>query len=101
MLPAAVRKWLNRPKMWISLSIMSLLEMSYNLTLLRGALSIKRSDPRLLAQFFFADELVTQVVTEIICLDVQEDPQHYLVLLSQLHASQGPMPDGSGRGETP
>ncbi|XP_072487239.1 lateral signaling target protein 2 homolog isoform X2 [Notamacropus eugenii] len=61
MLPAAVRKWLNRPK---------------------------RSDPRLLAQFFFADERVTQVVTEIICLDVQEDPQHYLVLLSQLHASQ-------------
>ncbi|XP_043836700.1 lateral signaling target protein 2 homolog [Dromiciops gliroides] len=61
MLPAAVRKWLNRPK---------------------------RSDPRLLAQFFFADERVTQVVTEIICLDVQEDPQHYLVLLNQLHASQ-------------
>ncbi|XP_074068407.1 lateral signaling target protein 2 homolog isoform X2 [Macrotis lagotis] len=61
MLSAAVRKWFNRPK---------------------------RSDPRLLAQFFFADERVTQVVTEIICLDVQEDPQHYLVLLSQLHASQ-------------
>uniref|UniRef100_F6XJ86 Lateral signaling target protein 2 homolog n=1 Tax=Monodelphis domestica TaxID=13616 RepID=F6XJ86_MONDO len=61
MLPAAVRKWLNRPK---------------------------KSDPRLLAQFFFADEHVTQVVTEIICLDAREDPQHYLVLLSQLHASQ-------------
>ncbi|XP_051834982.1 lateral signaling target protein 2 homolog isoform X1 [Antechinus flavipes] len=61
MLPAALRKWLNRPK---------------------------RSDPRLLAQFFFADERVTQVVTEIICLDIQEDPQHYLVLLNQLHASQ-------------
>ncbi|XP_028908313.1 lateral signaling target protein 2 homolog isoform X2 [Ornithorhynchus anatinus] len=61
MLPAAVRKWLNRPK---------------------------RSDPRLLAQFFFADERVNEVVAEIVCLDVRAEPQLYLVLLSQLHSSQ-------------
>ncbi|XP_032996348.1 lateral signaling target protein 2 homolog [Lacerta agilis] len=61
MLPAAVRRWLHRPK---------------------------RSDPRLLSQFFYADERVTQVVTEINCLDVETDPQQYLVLLNQLHLSQ-------------
>ncbi|XP_060096144.1 lateral signaling target protein 2 homolog isoform X2 [Heteronotia binoei] len=61
MLPAAVRRWLHRPK---------------------------RSDPRLLSQFFYADERVTRVVTEINCLDVETDPQQYLVLLNQLHLSQ-------------
>ncbi|XP_015268013.1 PREDICTED: lateral signaling target protein 2 homolog isoform X2 [Gekko japonicus] len=61
MLPAAVRRWLHRPK---------------------------RSDPRLLSQFFYADERVTQVVREINCLDVETDPQQYLVLLNQLHLSQ-------------
>nr|XP_048716863.1 lateral signaling target protein 2 homolog isoform X2 [Caretta caretta] len=61
MLPAAVRKWLHRPK---------------------------RSDPRLLSQFFYADERVTRVVMEINGLDVETDPQQYLVLLNQLHLSQ-------------
>ncbi|XP_067391310.1 lateral signaling target protein 2 homolog [Emydura macquarii macquarii] len=61
MLAAAVRKWLHRPK---------------------------RSDPRLLSQFFHADERMTQVVKEINGLDVETDPQQYLVLLSQLHVSQ-------------
>ncbi|KAH0629923.1 hypothetical protein JD844_012414 [Phrynosoma platyrhinos] len=61
MLPAALRRWLRRPK---------------------------RSDPRLLSQFFYADERVTQVVTEINCLDVETDPQQYLALLNQLHLSQ-------------
>ncbi|XP_062977056.1 lateral signaling target protein 2 homolog isoform X2 [Elgaria multicarinata webbii] len=61
MLPAAVRRWLHRPK---------------------------RSDPRLLSQFFYADERVTQVVTEINCLDVETDAQQYLALLNQLHVSQ-------------
>ncbi|XP_056206533.1 lateral signaling target protein 2 homolog isoform X2 [Falco biarmicus] len=61
MLPAALRRWLRRPK---------------------------RSDPRLLSQFFFADERVTQVVAEINGLDAELDPQQYLVLLNQLHLSQ-------------
>nr|XP_032650678.1 lateral signaling target protein 2 homolog isoform X3 [Chelonoidis abingdonii] len=61
MLPAAVRKWLRRPK---------------------------RSDPRLLSQFFYADERVTRVVMEINGLDVETDPQQYLVLLNQLHLNQ-------------
>ncbi|XP_071426085.1 lateral signaling target protein 2 homolog isoform X2 [Pithys albifrons albifrons] len=61
MLPAALRRWLRRPK---------------------------RSDPRLLSQFFFADERVTRVVAEINGLDAEQDPQQYLVLLNQLHLSQ-------------
>ncbi|XP_026518009.1 lateral signaling target protein 2 homolog, partial [Terrapene carolina triunguis] len=47
-----------------------------------------RSDPRLLSQFFYADERVTRVVMEINGLDVETDPQQYLVLLNQLHLSQ-------------
>ncbi|XP_053935943.1 lateral signaling target protein 2 homolog isoform X2 [Cuculus canorus] len=61
MLPAALRRWLRRPK---------------------------HSDPRLLSQFFFADERVMQVVAEINGLDAELDPQQYLVLLNQLHLSQ-------------
>ncbi|XP_015731524.1 lateral signaling target protein 2 homolog isoform X2 [Coturnix japonica] len=61
MLPAVLRRWLRRPK---------------------------RSDPRLLSQFFFADERVTRVVAEINGLDAELDPQQYLVLLNQLHLSQ-------------
>ncbi|XP_065500369.1 lateral signaling target protein 2 homolog [Caloenas nicobarica] len=61
MLPAALRRWLRRPK---------------------------RSDPRLLSQFFFADEEVTRVVAEINGLNAELDPQQYLVLLNQLHLSQ-------------
>ncbi|KAI1234200.1 Lateral signaling target protein 2 [Lamprotornis superbus] len=60
---------------------------------MRGApitplLSPQRSDPRLLSQFFFADERVTRVVAEINGLDAELDPQQYLVLLNQLHLSQ-------------
>uniref|UniRef100_A0A8B9S9J4 FYVE-type domain-containing protein n=1 Tax=Apteryx owenii TaxID=8824 RepID=A0A8B9S9J4_APTOW len=51
-------------------------------------LSPQRSDPRLLSQFFYADEKVSRVVTEINGLDAEMDPQQYLVLLNQLHLSQ-------------
>ncbi|KAM3924835.1 lateral signaling target protein 2 homolog [Leptodactylus fuscus] len=61
MLPAVVRRWLNRPK---------------------------KSDPRLLAKFFYIDEEVSSVVHELQCLDVRKDTQNYLVLLSQLHNGQ-------------
>lgn len=61
MLPSVVRRWLNRPK---------------------------KSDPRLLAKFFYVDEEVSTIVQELQCLDVRKDPQNYLVLLSQLHNSQ-------------
>ncbi|NXJ10413.1 LST2 protein, partial [Odontophorus gujanensis] len=44
--------------------------------------------PRLLSQFFFADERVTRVVAEINGLDAELDPQQYLALLNQLHLSQ-------------
>ncbi|KAJ7411520.1 lateral signaling target protein 2 [Pitangus sulphuratus] len=53
-----------------------------------GVCRLKRSDPRLLSQFFFADERVTRVVAEINGLDAELDPQQYLVLLNQLHLSQ-------------
>ncbi|KAG8578922.1 hypothetical protein GDO81_010667 [Engystomops pustulosus] len=61
MLPSMVRRWLNRPK---------------------------KSDPRLLAKFFYIDEDVSGIVHELQCIDVRKDPQNYLVLLSQLHSSQ-------------
>ncbi|KAM5171341.1 lateral signaling target protein 2 homolog [Mantella aurantiaca] len=64
MLPSVVRRWLNRPK---------------------------KSDPRPLAKFFYIDEEVNAIVHELQCLDVQKDPQNYLVLLSQLHNSQDRM----------
>ncbi|NXG31799.1 LST2 protein, partial [Dromaius novaehollandiae] len=44
--------------------------------------------PRLLSQFFYADERVSRVVAEINGLDAELDPQQYLVLLNQLHLSQ-------------
>ncbi|NWX95424.1 LST2 protein, partial [Nothoprocta ornata] len=44
--------------------------------------------PRLLSQFFYADERVSRVVAEINGLDAEMDPQQYLVLLNQLHLSQ-------------
>ncbi|PKU37247.1 hypothetical protein llap_12448 [Limosa lapponica baueri] len=53
-----------------------------------GETEARRSDPRLLSQFFFADERVTRVVAEINGLDAELDPQQYLVLLNQLHLSQ-------------
>ncbi|XP_040261349.1 lateral signaling target protein 2 homolog [Bufo bufo] len=61
MLPSMVRRWLNRPK---------------------------KSDPRLMAKFFYVDEEVSSIVHELQCLDVRKDPQNYLVLLGQLHNSQ-------------
>ncbi|XP_075456953.1 lateral signaling target protein 2 homolog isoform X2 [Ascaphus truei] len=61
MLPSLVRKWLNRPK---------------------------KSDPRLLSQFFYVDEEVTGIVNELHCMDLRKDPQNYLLLLTQLHNSQ-------------
>ncbi|XP_053812617.1 lateral signaling target protein 2 homolog isoform X2 [Vidua chalybeata] len=54
----------------------------------RAVGSAERSDPRLLSQFFFADQRVTRVVAEINGLDAELDPQQYLLLLNQLHLSQ-------------
>ncbi|KAE8614883.1 hypothetical protein XENTR_v10008341 [Xenopus tropicalis] len=61
MLPSAVRRWLNKPK---------------------------KSDPRLLAKFFYVNEEVSGIVNELESLDLRKDPQNYLVLLNQLHSSQ-------------
>ncbi|XP_053573036.1 lateral signaling target protein 2 homolog [Bombina bombina] len=61
MLPSVVRRWLNKPK---------------------------KSDPRLLAKFFYIDEEVTSIVHELQCMDLRKDPQNYLILLTQLHTTQ-------------
>ncbi|XP_014341818.1 lateral signaling target protein 2 homolog isoform X2 [Latimeria chalumnae] len=61
MLPALMRRWLCRPK---------------------------KSDPRPLAQFYYADKEVTQITTGMSCVDMEKEPQKYLVLLNQLHLSQ-------------
>uniref|UniRef100_H3AW40 FYVE-type domain-containing protein n=1 Tax=Latimeria chalumnae TaxID=7897 RepID=H3AW40_LATCH len=48
----------------------------------------KKSDPRPLAQFYYADKEVTQITTGMSCVDMEKEPQKYLVLLNQLHLSQ-------------
>ncbi|XP_059846107.1 lateral signaling target protein 2 homolog isoform X2 [Hypanus sabinus] len=62
MLPAAVKRWLYKPK---------------------------RSDPHLLAQFFYADKEVTRVMIEL--NNVHNDPQEYVLQLNNLRAKQDHM----------
>ncbi|GCC21209.1 hypothetical protein chiPu_0019676 [Chiloscyllium punctatum] len=64
MLPAAVRKWLHKPK---------------------------RSNPHPLAQFFYADKEVTQVMMELNNVNLHNDPQQYMVQLNNLRARQDHM----------
>ncbi|XP_063303368.1 lateral signaling target protein 2 homolog isoform X1 [Pelobates fuscus] len=64
MLPSVVRRWLNRPK---------------------------KSDPRLLARFFYVDEDVNAVMHDLRCLDIEKEPASYLIVLTQLHNTQDRM----------
>ncbi|KAM8972022.1 lateral signaling target protein 2 homolog [Pelodytes ibericus] len=50
-----------------------------------------KTDPRLLAKFFYVDQEVNAIVHELQCLDLQKDVQNYLLLLSQLHNTQDRM----------
>ncbi|OCT87676.1 lateral signaling target protein 2 homolog isoform X2 [Xenopus laevis] len=61
MLLSAVRRWMNKPK---------------------------KSDPRLLATFYYANEEVSGIVNELESLNLRKEPQNYLALLNQLHSSQ-------------
>ncbi|XP_051870825.1 lateral signaling target protein 2 homolog [Pristis pectinata] len=64
MLPAAVKRWLHKPK---------------------------RSDPHPLAQFFYADKEVTRVMTELNNVNLHNDPQEYVLQLNNLRARQDHM----------
>ncbi|XP_072923849.1 lateral signaling target protein 2 homolog isoform X1 [Hemitrygon akajei] len=64
MLPAAVKRWLYKPK---------------------------RSDPHPLAQFFYADKEVTRVMIELNSVNLHNDPQEYVLQLNNLRAKQDHM----------
>uniref|UniRef100_UPI00398F19C2 lateral signaling target protein 2 homolog n=1 Tax=Pristiophorus japonicus TaxID=55135 RepID=UPI00398F19C2 len=64
MLPAVVKRWLHKPK---------------------------RSNPHPLAQFFYADKEVTQVMTELNNVNLHNDPQQYIVQLNNLRTRQDHM----------
>ncbi|XP_072368151.1 lateral signaling target protein 2 homolog isoform X2 [Scyliorhinus torazame] len=51
----------------------------------------KRSNPHPLAQFFYADKEVTQVLTELNNVNLHNDPQQYIVQLNNLRARQDHM----------
>lgn len=48
----------------------------------------KRTDPQLLAQFYFADEELNQVATELDSLDGRKDPQRCTLLVNQFRSCQ-------------
>uniref|UniRef100_A0A9J8APK0 Lateral signaling target protein 2 homolog n=1 Tax=Cyprinus carpio carpio TaxID=630221 RepID=A0A9J8APK0_CYPCA len=48
----------------------------------------KRSDPQLLAQFYYADEELNQVATELDSLDGRKDPQRCTLLVNQFRSCQ-------------
>ncbi|KAA0711456.1 Lateral signaling target protein 2 -like protein [Triplophysa tibetana] len=48
----------------------------------------QRSDPQLLAQFYFADEELNQVATELDSLDGRKDPQRCTLLVNQFRSCQ-------------
>ncbi|XP_036982887.2 lateral signaling target protein 2 homolog [Artibeus jamaicensis] len=48
----------------------------------------KRTDPQLLAQFYYADEELNQVAAELDSLDGRKDPQRCTLLVSQFRSCQ-------------
>ena len=49
---------------------------------------LQRSDPQLLAQFYYADEELNQVAAELDSLDGRKDPQRCTLLVSQFRSCQ-------------
>jgi hypothetical protein len=49
---------------------------------------LQRSDPQLLAQFYYADEELNQVAAELDSLDGRKDPQRCTLLVSQFRFCQ-------------
>lgn len=50
--------------------------------------SVQRTDPQLLAQFYYADEELNQVATELDSLDGRKDPQRCTLLVNQFRSCQ-------------
>lgn len=49
---------------------------------------LQRSDPQLLAQFYYADEELNQVASELDSLDGRKDPQRCTLLVNQFRSCQ-------------
>ncbi|EMP39398.1 Lateral signaling target protein 2 like protein, partial [Chelonia mydas] len=49
---------------------------------------LQRTDPQLLAQFYYADEELNQVAAELDCLDGRKDPQRCTLLVNQFRSCQ-------------
>ena len=64
-------------------------------------LSPQRSDPQLLAQFYHADEELSQVAAELDSLDGRKDPQRCTLLVSQFRSCQVRGRAGGGAGGEP
>lgn len=63
-------------------------------------LSPQRSDPQLLAQFYHADEELSQVAAELDSLDGRKDPQRCTLLVSQFRSCQVRGGDSGGGGQS-
>lgn len=50
--------------------------------------AIQRTDPQLLAQFYYADEELNQVAAELDSLDGRKDPQRCTLLVNQFRSCQ-------------
>lgn len=50
--------------------------------------SVQRTDPQLLAQFYYADEELNLVATELDGLDGRKDPQRCTLLVNQFRSCQ-------------
>ncbi|NWU49143.1 LST2 protein, partial [Dromas ardeola] len=59
-----------------------------NVTLYMSLSSLQRTDPQLLAQFYYADEELNQVAAELDSLDGRKDPQRCTLLVNQFRSCQ-------------
>ncbi|NXG89980.1 LST2 protein, partial [Stercorarius parasiticus] len=59
-----------------------------NVTLYMSPSSLQRTDPQLLAQFYYADEELNQVAAELDSLDGRKDPQRCTLLVNQFRSCQ-------------
>ncbi|NWT43418.1 LST2 protein, partial [Chroicocephalus maculipennis] len=59
-----------------------------NVTLYMFWSSLQRTDPQLLAQFYYADEELNQVAAELDSLDGRKDPQRCTLLVNQFRSCQ-------------
>jgi len=50
--------------------------------------SMQKTDPQLLAQFYYADDELNQVAAELDSLDGRKDPQRCTLLVNQFRSCQ-------------